>query len=156
MINKEEVIHLLLKASLGFKPEFEQLEKEWRADLEETPYVPMGKFAYYLVNLLNRNETKDFPKIFETVEKILSEGHPLAKELITAGLLEDIQNILSHPLIEKKANDKELNEILKRGLRRNIPDDRLLEWFGPETKIAWEDLNRDWTKVMDAKSKGLI
>ena len=78
------------------------IEKDWKEHLEywgeEKPgdYTNIAEFAHYVVD---EHQNADFlSNFFSLVEKLLVEGTDKTKELITIGLIEDIQNISSHPL----------------------------------------------------------
>ena len=59
-------------------------------------YNDMAELAHFVVEAYERGDASCFPAIFQLAEEFLLTGHPKQKEIITFGLLEDIQTISSH------------------------------------------------------------
>lgn len=72
---------------------------------------------------------ENFPRFFEQIEFYLVNGDDYIKEIIVAGLLEDIQNIASHEKLGYKVFEKLL---------------------GPTSKGKWKALESDWENVQIA------
>lgn len=66
---------------------------------EDTPdvFVRVGALAHHVVELAAAGDAEELPGVFAALERILVEGDGDAKELAVLGLVEDLQNICSHP-----------------------------------------------------------
>ncbi len=76
--------------------------------------------------------TAQFQKLFSTVESLLQNGDGEIQNLISVGLLEDIQNIASH---------------------RSFSLDVFRVYLGPQSLIAWDEVNRGMQKVAEWASQ---
>ncbi len=107
MITKEQVMPLLLEAC----PSFTEKWEEHRAfyDDEDLLYVDLGEFAHHLVELHKTNQTREFPAVFEVIERLHLEGDDFVKEAATIGMLEGIQNVAGNSGL----NPEEFSQYLK-------------------------------------------
>lgn len=84
-----------------------------------------GPSPNHLVDLLEANDTVEFPAVFEAVERLLVEGDPGIRYLVTFGLIEGIQNVSSN--------------------RHGRPfAARFRPWLGSNTANAWDHVHRLW------------
>lgn len=102
----------------------ERLAKSPKADGQGV-YVDLGAFATHLVALLERGETAEFPIVFETVERLWSDGDDGIRYALRVGLLEAIGNVASG----------------REGWRFA---GRFRHWLGPAATEAWDDLHTQW------------
>lgn len=120
---------VLLPALLTECPSFlgtwEMHVTEWPDPATRGVYLDLGAFATYLVALLAKGETAEFPGVFATVERYLRDGDDGIRYALKLGLLETLGNVASNedgwPLAA-----------------------RFREWFGPLTAAAWNDLHDLW------------
>ncbi len=122
MYTEKHVIPLFLKACSEWKKDLEEVRMGWD---EEKPslYNEIAVLARYIVNAYKNQLTKDFPKIFNTIELIIQEGNEKAKELVVVGLIEDIQNISSW---------------------ESFGPDVFKKWLKEESSKAWNDIEKLW------------
>ena len=111
-----------MKASSEWKKDLEKARMGWDEG-KPALYNEIAVLALYIVNAYKNQSTKDFPKIFNTIELIIQEGNEKAKELLVVGLIEDIQNISS---------------------REPFGPDVFKKWLKEESLKAWNDIKKLW------------
>jgi hypothetical protein len=121
-----EYIDRIVQAAPGFQPTWERFLHEWSDEQSLPFYVAMGDLAHYIVDCYTKGDTREFGTLFETVEALYREPNAPLAELLTVGLLEDLQNVARH---------------------RNFGQDVFRPWLGSNTLKAWEDLNDFWLRV---------
>jgi hypothetical protein len=118
-----------LETIIATIPAFHQ---RWQAFLEywqgeETPcYLAMGEIAHYVVDEYEKGNQDQFKGLFSTVESVLLNDDEELQNLIWVGLFENIQNIASH---------------------RTFDADVFRAWLGPQSLIAWDEVDRGMQKV---------
>ena len=120
------MLPLLLEACPSFYRDWEDwVRDQYSGDngLEQLHYCDLGHFASHLVELLERGETSEFKEVFRVVENLHLNGDGYVREAATIGLLEGIQNVISH-------GDHTSSEFEP--------------FLGPETKMWWDKLNEFW------------
>ena len=122
MYTEKHVIPLFLKACSEWKKNLEEERMDWNAE-KPGLYNEIAVLARYIVNAYKNQLTKDFPKIFNTLELIIQEGNEKAKELVVVGLIEDIQNISSW---------------------ESFSPDVFKQWLKEESLQAWNDIEKLW------------
>lgn len=98
---------------------------------ERGEYIDISEFARFVVDCYASGKIERFPQIFEKIEALLTNGHPKIKELVTIGLLEDIQTGASH---------------------HDFGPDVFLGWLGPISRQVWFGIAKAWegnTSLMD-------
>lgn len=121
---------LVMPALVSACPSFEE---RWHESISDLPYaegrgvyIDLGEFAAHLVDLLERDETAEFPMVFATVERLFDDGDAGIRYALSVGLIEAVQNLCSHK------------------------DDgwafaaRFRPWLGPATTEAWDALHELW------------
>jgi hypothetical protein len=122
----DEVMPSLLSAY----PEFQEA---WHAyttsDLHGPgePYNDIAQLASFLVSRQRASETKGFDRLFEAVECMLRTGPQAVRELLTVGLLEDVQNI---------------------SLNNSVALPPWEQWLGPTTREAWTKIGEMWNGTL--------
>ena len=85
----------------------------------------MAEFARHLVDRMATGDTSEFEATFDVVEDLLRTGDEVVVEVLTVGLLEDIQNGGANrygwPFVAS-----------------------FRPWLGPLTTDRWDLLHRDW------------
>jgi hypothetical protein len=89
MITYSEVFPRLVAAC----PSFEGSHHASRADEEDGEYLRVGHLVGHLVDLLNRDDTQEFPALFAVVESVLEQGDDEARSLITEGFFDDLADV---------------------------------------------------------------
>ncbi|HET9321033.1 MAG TPA: hypothetical protein VFO27_14695, partial [Bryobacteraceae bacterium] len=90
------------------------------------------EFDHYIVEAYEQGNTTQYQKLFSAVERVLQNGDREVQNLIWVGLLEGIQNIASH---------------------RSFGADVFCAWLGPQTLIAWDEINRGMQKLAEWPSR---
>ncbi len=102
MIQKDQIIPLLLSACPSFSDDWEQYRQGPEYE-EGLLYIDLGKFANHLIGLYQGGATQEFSAVFQIVERLYSEGNDEVREMVTIGLLEGIQNIAGNQGIDPEA-----------------------------------------------------
>ena len=89
-------------------------------------YELLGDLAHHLVESVRENQLDELPKVFNLIERLLTDGDEEIKEATTIGLLEGIQNIYSHE-------------------ETGIGQDVFLPYLRENTKLWWQALNDFWS-----------
>lgn len=110
MIEKVEVIPLLLQACPGFSEAWAKHLQEHGDDLS---YVAAGAFAAHLLAVFRSSDHSSLPAIGEAIEQLYVDGSPWVKEFATIGLLEGIQNVWAN---------------------NNVDPERFVPYLGPESR----------------------
>jgi len=122
-----EAVETIIATVPDFEPRYQRFLAEWQG--EDTPwYLAMGELAHYIVESYEQGTTAQYQKLFSAVEHVLQNGDGEIQNLIWVGLLEDIQNIASH---------------------RSFGPDVFRVWLGPQSLIAWDEVNRGMQKVAE-------
>jgi hypothetical protein len=118
---------VVVKALLAACPSFADRWTEHLASSDGGigPYIDAGAFANHLVDLLDWDETTEFPAVFDAVERLLTEGDDGVRYLVTWGLIESLQNVASNR-----------SEWAFAG--------RFRQWLGPATLSAWDEVHVLW------------
>jgi hypothetical protein len=115
----------VMPALIAACPSFEQHEAYAAFTAGDSlPYLDIAAFARHLVDKLEQGETSEFLAVFSVVEALLLADEPGVAELVTAGLIEDLQNAAASR---------------GRGL-----SSRFRPWLGPRTALAWDEVHRFW------------
>ncbi|HEV8189902.1 MAG TPA: hypothetical protein VGP82_00205 [Ktedonobacterales bacterium] len=126
MATLDEVMELLREACPEFRPRYEEyLRAFYDPDQvpEQTPYADVSAFTTYLIDAFETGRTRDFSAAFALAERLLDEGDDEMKNWVVAGLLEGLQNQLSHT---------------------NLGYDVYLPWLGPKSRYCWQKLIEAW------------
>lgn len=93
MINRKEMLPLLVQVCPSFKADYEAFVEEWKEDFLGLPYyVALADFARHLIEKLESGDMDGLPAIFALIERFHLEGDSYVKEAATVGLLEALQN----------------------------------------------------------------
>ena len=116
-----------------------RLPGQWQEFLKESEketsppwYLVMGELAHFLVENYAQGATAEFSDLFASVETLLHKPDPELENLITVGLLEDIQNVASH---------------------RDFGAAPFLQWLGPRSLVVWNEINTYMKRVSDWAAK---
>jgi hypothetical protein len=121
------VIPALLEACPSFTETWNLHVADWAGDdaHERGVYTDVGVFANHLVGLIEQEETREFPAVFDTVERLFRDGDDSVRCVLKVGLLEDLGNIAAN----------------KHGWPFAA---RFRHWFGPAATSAWDELHLEW------------
>ena len=132
----EDIIPSLLKACPDFAPVWKAHVAYW-ANEQRGHYIDMSEFAHFLVKSVSAGKVKCLPEAFQVIETLLNQGNDEVKQLVSIGLLEDIQTISSN---------------------NQVSPDIFLKWLGPSSTLAWIEIAKMWegkSSLMDS-CEGLV
>jgi hypothetical protein len=121
MIEKHQIIPLILETCPSFSEHFNQLDE----DIKELYYCVGGDLARHFLDQYNKNDTSEFYKLGELIELFVVEGDQFTSEFAVIGILEGIQNIWGHSKTDPEIFTKYL-------LRQSL--------------LYWKSLNKFWMK----------
>jgi len=121
---EEELMPAILQLVPGFKDRWEEHNKSWH-DEPAGIYNDIAEFAHYLVDSYETEDTSWYASFFFFIESLLVSGNNDIKELASIGFLEDIQTISSW---------------------RSHKGKIFIEYLGPQSKKAWDYLDKLWSK----------
>jgi hypothetical protein len=104
----------------GFRTCWDGFLKEWEKEEPLPYYLGMGELAHYVVENYSRGITTELPDLFSVIELLLQNPDPEVENLITVGLLEDIQNIASH---------------------REFGANAFRHWLGTRSVVVWDEID---------------
>lgn len=132
MINKDQIIPLLITVTPSFQSEWDNHRIKYGEDLV---YVALGDYAEKLLQLQQAKHQDELHSIAKVIEHILAEGTSEAREIITIGLLETLQNICAN---------------------REIDPELFVEFLLPESLEQWNCLNDFWGKKIQLDNDMLL
>src|SRR4051794_33316349 len=98
MITTDEAFDLLVESSPSYfaATDLDRFVAAFEEVDDPDLFVRISAFAHHLVDLIAANQTDEVRSVFATVEHLLTEGDEDTVELVELGLIEAIQNIVSH------------------------------------------------------------
>ena len=124
-----------------FKARWDEHLAYWQGQ-ERGDYIDIAEFSRFLVECYAQNKTERFPVIFDEVEQLLTQGNAKVKELVSIGLLEDIQTIASN---------------------HDFGSAVFARWLGKTSRQVWDEIEVAWEGkqslmdvVRDERRKGKI
>ncbi|MCP3807741.1 hypothetical protein NLX78_10905 [Paenibacillus sp. Lou8.1] len=92
MIIKEQVMEMLLIASLSYKIRYDKYIKEnYKPGEDRLIYIEVCDFIDHLFDNYLKRKVDEFDNIFELIEKLHIDGDDFVKELATVGFLENLR-----------------------------------------------------------------
>ncbi|MDH4048468.1 MAG: hypothetical protein OEV63_10080 [Gammaproteobacteria bacterium] len=122
MINGDDMLLPILKASPSFRPTWDEFLAEWKDETSHPVYLVLSDLARHIAELKRNSREAELRAIFEIVEMWHVDGDSYVKEAATIGLLEDLQN-----------------SNLVGDLSKSFVD-----YLGPESKGWWCKVERFW------------
>jgi len=122
MIQKTEVMPLILARCPGFVPMWEKHLAFWQGE-DAGIYNDLGEFAHFIVDCYSRQEIDPIAAAFAIVEQLLCDGDQEVRAAATIGFLEDVRNIASW---------------------RPFGSAVFIQWLGPKSKQAWDEIGETW------------
>ena len=124
-ITEQVVIERLVDAAITIGPARQEYLRNLGGE-SPGPYGDAGVVAHHAVFLASNGSEDELRSIFQAVETMLTEERtPGATNLLIVGLLEDIQNIASHP-------------------DAAVPSSSFVVYLWPYTADAWWRLHESW------------
>jgi hypothetical protein len=123
---RREDVELIVASVPGFRTGWERFLKNWESETSPPYYLGMGELAHYIVGNYAQGITTELPDLFTTVEALLHKPDPELENLITVGLLEDVQNVASH---------------------REFGAGVFRQWLGPRSVEVWDEIDAYMRRV---------
>ena len=130
-----DVVPAFLSGCPTIDPAWQEYLESWHGEPERGNFNDIAVVASHLVDCFEQGDVSEYPAVFALLEKCLAEGDELVQNLVTVGLIEDIQNIASH---------------------RPFGPQVFYEWLGPLGRAEWNQLCVLWEQVAEAKAAGLL
>jgi hypothetical protein len=126
MIIAPDVMPLLLHVCPSF-------QEQWITTKSENPdspagrltYIDAGAFVRHLVALRLAHTTDEFPAVFDTIERLITEGDDFVRDLAVIGYLEGLQ----------------MRTVTDAGLD---PERDFRPWLRSASERHWAHLNESW------------
>jgi hypothetical protein len=118
----EEVVTAVLQIAPAFTEQWNKHLAYWGNE-PRGQYIDTGEIATFLVRCFREGDTDNFPAIFAKIEEWLKREDSGLVELVTVGLLEDIQLISSHESFGMEAFE---------------------QWLAPVSKSRWMQIRQMW------------
>jgi hypothetical protein len=114
-------------------PSFRLSDAEEMSELGR--YAVLGEFAHHLVELTRQGRPDEVVAVLAVVEQVLGQGTDDEITIVRNGLLETLQNIVSH---------------------RDVPlsGEAFLPLLGPRGAAEWHDLNETWLLAAATRPDG--
>ena len=119
-MNYKTCIDELLKTFPDFKDSWKAHKRYW-AGGKRSFFTDLGAFRSYISKKLEKNESYDYKKVFDFIEKLVVTGDEAVSTAATTGFLEDLVNMSSNGC---------------------FPSRSFTKYLGPESKaycIAWDE-----------------
>lgn len=114
---------MLLQACPSFTDSWNELRAEYGPELDELVYISLSAYGRHLVALLEQRRTEKISNVFQAIEELYIRGDDDVRVAATLGLLEGIQNALSHAGADQSAVEP---------------------FLLPESERWWRSLNKYW------------
>jgi hypothetical protein len=96
MIDRSQMIPLLVEACPSFAPEWREFCAEWAKATELPCYIAIGEFARHLSKVLANGDDEVLHRVFDVVERLILEGDRYVREAVIVGVIEDLQSLHLH------------------------------------------------------------
>jgi hypothetical protein len=118
----EEVVTTFLRIAPAFAQDWNEHLTFWGGE-PRGQYNDTAEIARFVVLSFKRGNTNWFPEFFAEIEDWLKRDDPALADLLTVGLLEDIQTVSSHETFGSAVFE---------------------QWLGPVTKSHWLRTRQMW------------
>ena len=122
MIQKSQIIPLILVRCPSFTPLWEKHRAQWKGE-EAGIYNDLREFVTFIVDCYARQDTEPIPAAFGLIEELLDAGDQEVRNAAGVGFLEDVRNIASW---------------------RPFGEAVFIQWLGPKSKQAWGEIEEMW------------
>ncbi|MGH7487170.1 MAG: DUF7674 family protein [bacterium] len=122
----DEAFQLLLDSCPAFRPHWEETRTSFffgEPPDSVGPYFDVAWITALLVDLVRRQGTECFPAVFALLEQLLVNGSDYVKNWVVVGVLETLQNQVSHTELTYAAFEP---------------------WLGSKTRQEWDGLIEAW------------
>ncbi len=127
VITTEEAFDLLVESSPSYfaTPHLDQYIAAFEDEGQPDLFVRTGAFAHHVVDLIAAGQDDEARAVFAAMEHLLVDGDEDTIELVELGLIETVQNIVSH------------DDVL-------VGADRVVPLLGPKAKAIWATHDELW------------
>jgi hypothetical protein len=126
MMTKDEAFQLLLDTCPAFRPHLEATRLRFyfgKPPENVAPYADQVWITALLIDMVRQQETACFPAVFDLLEQLLAEGSDDVQNWVVVGVLDWLQNQVSHTDVPYAAFEPRL---------------------GPATQKEWDGLTEAW------------
>jgi hypothetical protein len=98
MIGRDEAMDILIEACPSYlaADDLHDFAQAFEQDGDPDPFVRAAAFAQHLVALVASDRLEEWPAVADAIDRLLVEGDPRTVDLVELGLIESLQNIVSH------------------------------------------------------------
>ena len=122
MIEKSQIVPLILARCPSFEPVWEKHRALWKGD-EAGIYNDIGEFATFIVDCYAKHDTDPIAAAFKLIEELLVMGDEEVRAAASIGFLEDVRNAAPW---------------------RPFGSSVFAQWLGPESRLAWSAIEKMW------------
>lgn len=139
MLNKGDIVPLMLKACPSVKDAWQEHLKFWEGK-KAGDYNDIAVFAHHIVECYVQNKTKEIDDAFETIEQLIKDGSEEIRSIVVVGFIEDLQNIASHDDFGYKVFEPYLRPASRQGW-----NDIIEQWKGKSSlaDVIREEIKRE-------------
>lgn len=130
MITSDKAFDILVEACPSYwgAAELDQYVAAFEEAEEPDLFVRISAFAHHLVGLVASGRTDEVRTVFEAVERLLEDGDEDTVELTELGLIEAVQNIVSHDEV-------------------GVAPEQMTALLGPQASVVWVEHDHLWTEA---------
>jgi hypothetical protein len=132
----DQLFDRIRSACPSFVPVDDAASPEWQDEPYPLGYIRVAGLARHLVRLASAGGLTQIVPVLDIAEAVLVDGDEYTQDLVTVGLLEDLQD-----------------DCLRTDGRVRLADVR--ERLGPKSKLAWDDLILFWYGSPDEAARRL-
>jgi hypothetical protein len=119
MIDRDEMMRLLLDACPSFRLEWDAFVSEWEDEQPDLPlYIALAAFVRHLMVVYKRGELEVLREVFPVVERLQVEGDEYVRNAAIVGILECLANWNMHGTTKPK---------------------QFIPFLGPASQAWWEE-----------------
>ncbi len=131
LFTKANMFEPVLLADPLFEQRWAIFQADWADDLDPPLYLALQSLAEHILDRLGRGDTGGLAKVFQVVDRWITNGDAYVSEAAVIGLLESLQNNLGGN-----------NRNFRRADGINSADVEV--YFTSATRRWWEKLYRFW------------
>ncbi len=123
-ITRSQVLPLLLEACPSYEADWKKFTAEYADDPDPFLYVAIVQFAGHLSKVLAAGDGDSLGRVFNLLERFITEGDAEVQEAAVVGLVKNLQNADLH--------------------HGTAPDD-YVPFLLPQTRRWWDKVRTFWT-----------
>jgi hypothetical protein len=96
MVDRAEMMPVIIAACLDFAATYDAFMTEWKDEPETPYYIALADFSRHIISLLEAGDRQQLHAAFEAIERLHIDGDKYVREAATIGILESLQNTNLH------------------------------------------------------------